>query len=90
MPPEQQVGSSNLSGRTSFSTDIQPLLLDSGQRSSAGLRPLFDSLAFPVGRAVEKRGGALLVLFIALGFFPIKGFNEHNLLVANQTIPRAA
>lgn len=34
--------------------------------------------------------GTLLLLFIALGFFSVKGFNEHPLLLADQTVRRAA
>ena len=34
--------------------------------------------------------GLLLVLFIALGIFSVRGFVEHPLRAANQTVPRAA
>ena len=32
----------------------------------------------------------VLVLFMALGIFSVKGFNEHALRAVNQTVPRAA
>ena len=34
--------------------------------------------------------GLVLLLFIALGIFSVKGFNEHPLRTANQSLPRAA
>jgi hypothetical protein len=32
----------------------------------------------------------VMALFIALGFFAVKGFREHPIRVANQTARRAA